>query len=197
MTTTFALQRVAEPASEPITADEAKLWTRIGGSADDTVLARLIAAARQDAERECRRTLFTTTLELRLSAFPSWRIWLPRPRIASITHVKYYDATGTLQTLASTEYDFDAETGILQPAPTKIWPGTQPDRLAAVQVCYVAGWADVASIPSTIKQWIAVRVAQLYEYREEVVVGATVAPVPGVSGLLDEWRVRGFDAAGV
>lgn len=196
MNTTFSLQRVVEPTSEPITAAEAKLWTRIDGTADDAIVTRLIAAARQDAERECRRTLFTTTLELRLGGFPSWRIWLPRPRIASITHVKYYDATGTLQTLASTEYDFDADSGILQPAPTKVWPGTQPDRLGAVQVRYVAGWSDVANIPAAIKQWIAVRCAQLYEHREEVVVGSSVEMVPGVSGLLDEWRVRGFDAAG-
>lgn len=181
--------RVVEPTAEPVSRTEAKLHCRITGTDEDALVDALITSARQQAEQMLRRTLIATTLELRLDEFPAAGvIRLPWRDVSSITHVKYYDTNGTLQTLDSATYQWDA-TGLLLPAPTYSWPGTQPARLGAVQVRYVAGWANAAAVPETIKAWIKVRISTLYERRDEVVVGAAVADLGHVDRLLDRWRV--------
>lgn len=187
MTTT----RITDASSEALTATEVKLHARIDTSADDAIVTRLIAAARLECEAELQRTIMPVTWLKTLDYFPARGIDLLYPTVTAITHVKYYDGSGTLITLDSSAYQLDtySKPAILAPAPGTLWPSTQLERMNAVQITYTAGWADAAAVPTPIKQWMLIRIAQLYEHREEVAAGFSVALMPHVDRLLDGFRV--------
>lgn len=187
--------KVTDATSEPITLAEAKLWTRVDVADDDTLFTGFcIPAARQDAETRLGRTLITTTWQQSLDAFPaSGCIELLYPLLQSVDHVKYYDAAGVQQTWNSANYLLDTtrEPGRLALAPNISWPTTQ-QRINAVEIQYKAGWTAAANVPAAIRQWIALRAATLYEHREMIIAGASVAEVPFVNGLLDGYKVWGL-----
>lgn len=61
---------LASPASEPVSLNEAKLWLRVDNSDEDSLIAELIATARESAEIYTRRSFISQTLQLTLDAFP-------------------------------------------------------------------------------------------------------------------------------
>lgn len=183
--------KVTDATGEPITLAEAKAHLRVTWSKEDALIEALITAARQEAEHQLRRTLLETTWKLVLDAFPACAcIRLHNPKINAVEFVKYYDTAGVLQTLATSVYllDGDSEPGRLCLAPSQSWPSTQ-DRVGAVQVQYTAGWASADDVPQVIKAWIKLRLGTLFEHREQIAAGVSIAEIPFVSGLLDPYRV--------
>ena len=110
-----------------------------------------------------------------------------------MTSIKYLDSAGVQQTLAATEYTLDelSEPGWIVPAYNVTWPDTYA-TINAVEVVYVAGYANAAAVPQSIKQWILLHVGHLYENREATMPGISITPLPFVSGLLDGYRVVNF-----
>lgn len=183
--------KVTDATVEPITLAQAKQWCRVDAGDDDGLFTSLcIPAARQDAERYLRRTLLPTTWRLVLDGFPAGRIELQYPNLLQVTTVKYFDLTGTEQTLPAQAYlvDVVSQPGTIAPAPGSQWPSAQ-DRLNAVSIDYTAGWATPDLVPAAIRMWIALRAATLYEHREMIIAGASVAEVPFVNNLLDGYTV--------
>lgn len=127
--------------------------------------------------------------------FRGGKIDLPFPQLQSVDAVKYTDITGTVQTLAPTLYIVDpiSEPGCITPAPDTYWPDTQ-NRVNAVQISFTTGYGAAAAVPAGIKAWILMRIAALYENREEVAVGSriVVLELPFVDGLLDPYRIAGY-----
>jgi uncharacterized phiE125 gp8 family phage protein len=185
----MTLRLITPPAAEPVTLAEARLHLRADSTDEDTLITSLITAAREECEQKIERSLMTQTWELTQDAF-SRVVVLPRPPIVSITSIKYIDAAGALQTLAPSAYvlDPDSEPGRVVPAFGTSWPATQC-IVNAVKVRYTAGYADAGSIPASIKDWIKVRINTLFEHREQLIAGLTVAQTPFVDGLLDRYRV--------
>ena len=66
----MALIRITAPATEPIDLATAKLHCRVDGTDEDTLIAALIVAAREQAEHETGRALVTQTWEQVHDAFP-------------------------------------------------------------------------------------------------------------------------------
>jgi len=198
------IKLITAPASEPITLDEAKDHLRVDVSEDDALITTLIVAAREAAEHITGRALMQQTWELALDCFHdiedcdlryrigrhAYRINIPKPPLVSITSVKYYDTDGTLQTMASSDYQLDdhSEPARLMPAYGTCWPSTR-DQANAVMIRYVAGYADAASVPQQIKNWMLLRIGMLYENRESVAAGVTLTEVPYVDCLLDAYRI--------
>lgn len=181
------------PTTEPVTPAEAKAHLNIALAfvADDATIARFISEARVDAEKETKRAIMTQTWYLYLDEFPD-EIRVPLPPLASVTSIKYVDSDGATQTLAATEYQIaKGDPAKIMPAYGKSWPGTR-DQYDAVTIEYIAGYASAAAVPEGIKAWILVRVASKYENREATVLGQTVAEIPYVDRLLDEFRVYIF-----
>jgi len=89
------------PAEEPVTVAEIKTHARISGSASDTEIATMIAAARQYAEAELGRWIITQTVDAYFDAFPPC-FYLPP--LQSITSITYIDSNGDSQTLDSSLY---------------------------------------------------------------------------------------------
>jgi len=185
------LKLINAPATEPVTLTEAKAHLRVDGSADDTLITALIVAARQAAEQITGRALITQTWDLMLDAFEP-TIELPMPALQSVTSVKYLDSNGAEQTLASGNYKVDAvsEPGRIIPAYGLDWPATR-DEINSVTVRFVAGYGAAAAVPQPIKQWMLLKIGELYENREGTQTG-TVTAMPFVDALLHPYRILSF-----
>lgn len=115
----------------------------------DAELHRLVKSSVATVERDLRRTLLTRSYRLDTWGFHDIR--LPKPPLASVTHVKYYDSADDLQTLSADAYALDGPTsdnGLLDPP--VLWfrdddVGSlilSTDRPFPLQVTYAAGYGD-------------------------------------------------------
>jgi uncharacterized phiE125 gp8 family phage protein len=187
----MSLKLITAPTAEPLTPAEAKTHLRVTGSDDDAYITALIVAARQAAEHITGRALMPQTWELALDEFED-QIMLPKPPLTSITSVKYVDADGVLQTMDPAGYQLDdhAVPARLVPAYGTSWPSTrtQPN---AVLVRFACGYANAAAVPQEIKSWMLLRIGMLYENREAMIVGVSIAELPHGERLLDAYCVWG------
>lgn len=158
------------PASEPITAAEAKAHCRIDTTDEDTYIGTLIAVAREMVEIDSERAFIEQTLTLTLDRFPEF-IELRRCPIfdADDVVITYIDTAGDTQTLDPAEYRVDdaSEPGRIAPAFGYVWPLTQID-MNAVAVEFTAGYADAAAVPAIAKHAIKLLVGHWHENREAV-----------------------------
>ncbi len=123
-----------------------------------------------------------------------FEITIPLPPLQTIDSIKYYDQAGVLQTLDPSLYLVDTVTEPCRvtPAPGTAWPSTQ-NRINAVEVRFTAGYDDTGDLlPQAIRAWMLMRIADLYENRDAVVMGtrATVVSHPFVDRLLDPYRIK-------
>ena len=191
----MALKLITAPSTYPVTLAEAKLHCRVDIADDDTLITALITAATEMAEQKTGRAIMTQTLELTLDAFPD-AFELTRVPVQSVTSVKYYDTTGAQQTLSNTLYALDAADDFgfayISPVYAGVWPDTR-DQINAVAVRYVAGYADSASVPQSIKNWILLMVSTMYENRETEAYSSravsTTVQMQFVDRLLDRYVV--------
>ena len=164
----FGLTVTTPPASEPLTVAEAKHNLRVEHDTEDLLIDSLIVAAREYVEVVTGRALISQTLRLTLDRFPASCIYLPRPPLVSVSSVAYVNGVGSTITLTNnTDYRYDAysEPGRLEPVTT--WP-IADERLAAVTITYVAGYADADAVPRTIKQAMHLLIGHWYQNREAV-----------------------------
>jgi uncharacterized phiE125 gp8 family phage protein len=140
------------------------------------------------------RALMPQTWELQLDRFPSpEEILLPLSPVISIDSIKYTDVDGVEQTFSASKYSLSLETNwrprvIL--GYDQAWPGTRSVQ-EAVRVRFQAGYAsgnspeDTTGLPSTLKQALLLLIGHMFENREAVVTGLTVAELPmGIRMLL-------------
>ena len=191
----MALKLITPASTYPVTLAEAKLHLRVDTADEDTLITALITAATEMAEQKTGRAIMTQTLELTLDAFPE-AFELTRVPVQSVTSVKYYDTTGTQQTLSNTLYALDAADDFgfahISPVYGGTWPTTR-DQINAVAVRYVAGYADAASVPQSIKNWILLMVSTMYANRETEAYSSravsTTVQMQFVDRLLDRYVV--------
>lgn len=186
------LKLITGPASEPVTLIEAKAHLRVVSTSDDAYITALIVAARQGAEHITGRALMPQTWELALDEFRSL-IVLPKPPFVAVDSVKYVDGDGVLQTLDPASYLVDDynEPARLMPAYAESWPYAR-NQANAVLIRFRAGYSSLETVPEQIKAWMLLRIGTLYANRESVAVGVSVASLPDVDRLLDEYRVWGY-----
>lgn len=214
------LQRTQPPTVEPISLAQAKkhLNQPDDFTDDDTLIEALIAAARDYAEIETGRSLCTQKWRLTLDSFPGpslmgvqfgrgysipkHAIVLERPPVLSIESIQYLDTSSTQQTMPPANYIDPTLGGTVRhdgrpritPVFGQIWPINQP-QIGSVWVNYTAGYGDASAVATEVPgviAWMKLRLASLYENREEIIVGTRVviAPLPFVDRLLDAYTVR-------
>lgn len=180
---------VAQPVAEPVSLAEAKRHLRVDGDDEDALIDLQIAAVRQQVELEARRALVTQTLAVRLEAWPlSGRLALPQPPLQSVTHIKYTDDDGVLQTMSSSDYVVytDPEPGHIVLKSGYNWPSADLQAGESIVVTYVAGYGAATAVPARYKQAILLWLGAWYENRESIIVGTVVATMPmAVRALLD------------
>lgn len=187
----MALQRIAAPAAEPVSLAEAKVHLRVIHDAEDASISRMIRAAREHLDGRdgiLGRALVTQTWELVMDSFPVGPIQIPLPPLQSITSVKYLDADGQEQTLATSDYvvDVASEPGWI--APVDVWPVTF-DTVNAVRIRFVAGYGDASAVPAALAQAILLAVGDLWANRQTG-VDRPLTQNPAFDSLVFPYRVR-------
>jgi uncharacterized phiE125 gp8 family phage protein len=183
------------PIIEPVALSEAKLHCRIDSDDDDVYLVSLIRLARRHIEDTCNIALIEQTWDWYLDTFPlpsiysdtkyhawSWQgysegvLYLPLNPLISVTHIKYVDTDGVNQTWDAANYTVDttARVARIYPAYNVTWPTSVRDYPKAINIQFVAGYADSAqspreyadNVPQELKHAILLLVGHLYKHRE-------------------------------
>lgn len=158
---------VTGPAVEPLLLADVKEHLQILDSTyDDDQITRWIETVRKDGEDYTRRAFITQTWDFRYWAFPPV-ILVPRPRLQSVTSIKYIDTEGNEQTLDSALYDVDiySEPARIEPAYGETWPSTR-DVMNAVTVRGICGYGDAGTdVPAPIRSGMLTYLTSLYAHR--------------------------------
>lgn len=187
------VKRTAVTATWPaVTIDSQQSHGRIDTDTDRALLQDYIEAATDYAEREQNRCLRQATWQAVWDRWPCDGIfYLPFPPLVSVQSVKYIDAGGTLQTLATSYYVLDliSEPGRIRFVQT---PPQSDDRPAAIQVNYTAGHSAATLIPAVTRQAIRVLAQTWHENREAVAAG-NMGQVPlSVTDLLNQNKLLNY-----
>lgn len=165
---------VTAPTEEPLTVAEAEHQTGAPAEVHRQHFMASITAARQFIESRLNRQLVTATWDQKLDRFPSGRecIKLPKAPLQSAA-ITYYDAAGSLQTLATSVYKVvtSREPGEIHLKYGQAWPVTyaEPD---VVIVRFVAGYGAASAVPQGIKQAMKLLVTHWFEDRSAILVGS-------------------------
>lgn len=167
------------PASEPVTAADVKLQSRIDDTASDDLLAIYIAAARGFVESYTGTRLVSQTVLMQGACFADLAA-LPAAPLISVSSVKYLDTDGAEQTLSTDVYEV-ITTGLSPAIRLKVnqtWPAIR-DASDGVRVTAVCGYSEV---PPEIKSALLLMVSKWFDDR-------TVGSVPdGALSLLANVR---------
>lgn len=179
------------PASTVVSLAEAKTFLRIDSDYDDddAYIISLIDVATSVVEEFTRRKLISQTFNIFYDEFPSY-IDLQIGEVASVTHIKYYDTSNSLQTLAASNYDVDTKIrpGRIYESENGDFPDTF-ERPNAVEVEFVVG-ATAGEVPAPIKQAMFIVIGRYYENRQDVVTGTIASELPlMVNHLLTPYRL--------
>ena len=187
----MAIVMLTEPTVEPITLQEAKDHLRVDSSTDDAGISETITTARRQVESITGRPLITQTHTLYDDSLFGY-VCL-KPSLQSVTSVKYLDGSGVQQTFTDYAIDSTPPTGVVYPSWGNSWPSPRGDR-NSVEIEFIAGYGDVPQdVPAPIRSAILLLVGHLYENREPVVIGSSVAVVPmAVEYLLGPYQVVRF-----
>lgn len=161
------LELTTEPATEPVTLAEMKLWLKIDSdTTDDDLITSLIETARKKAEQYCNRAFIDQTWTMSLDSQP-FEIYLPKGYLDSVTSVTVYADDGTTTAQSSDDYQVvTGEGGMLFLESGNTWTTTTRPRDLMRVVFKVGYGASADDVPEGIRTGIKQLVAQMYEDRE-------------------------------
>lgn len=177
------IQTVA-PLAEPLSLVEVKAFLRILDDTDDLLLGTLITAIRSHVENITNRQLGSATFELYDRLLINT---LPKNPITSIEKIEYMDSDYNYVEMDTSNYYLFEKNGVGHIKYDE-FPSLE-DHEKAVKVTFVSGYDTT---PEVIKQYMKVKIATLYENREEFVIGANIASFGGdfIENLLSSYKIR-------
>lgn len=190
-----SLEQSTPPVSEPLALGDLKAYLNYEDDDQDSLITSLGQAARSYGEQATRRAFITQTWQGHFKDAPAdSTIWLPRPKIASVVSVKYYDDANTEQTLDPSNYHvITGENGRIL---VTEWPtvhATRPDRY---QVNWTSGYGAAGTdLPEDLIVAMKQLVNFWFDNRSPDVRGATFIgkdaqiPTP-VRILFDNYKVQ-------
>lgn len=198
------MSQISQPTYQPVTLRQAhkhlRLFTEYGKHPDDDLIEVYIGAATGAAEDYLQRYLSQRQLRLKRDDFPTENmdgvtiITLPVYPVLSVDSITYVDPEGNTQTLTGYEVDsasVPARIRVVEPPDVK-------EGLSNLTINVTVGYGSNTSppsadlIPSVIKHAILMMVGQMYEHRENVVVGTIATELPKTfEYLLHPHRVIG------
>lgn len=195
------LKLITAPAIPAVSLADAKLQLRVDNTDDDTFITSLLNECINFVQEHCGIQLITATYEQYLDEFPSDNTFFylkKNPVQNPITSIKYYDAAGVLQTLATDQYWID-ENNI----PAKImlrnsvtdFPDTEDERPNAVIVRFKAGYGDaVTSVPENIIRALKLLINTWYDNRttQKFGEGSGMDIPQAVLSLLNQNKISEF-----
>lgn len=193
------LKLITPPPFEPLTLAEVKEYLRVTHDDEDGAVARAFSAAVGWADGPdgfLQRALVDQTWELTLDSFPAHEILIPLPPLIEIVNVFYDDGGGVQQIVDPGGYSVDAvnEPGWIVPVGS--WPATF-DGINSVRIRFRAGYVDasqspsVGEVPKDIEQALLIYASSMFDNRDVLVIGQTVAQAPwSAEQLLRRRRVE-------
>jgi uncharacterized phiE125 gp8 family phage protein len=175
------------PLVEPVTLEEIKLFARIDGDTENSLLNSLIVSARILTENYLNRALIEQTITARMDYWPGDEVVLPRPPLLSVISIQTLDENDTASTYSSDNYFLDSYN---EPGKVIIKDGVEPPQnteryQGGFQIIYKAGYGDsAADVPETIKTCIKQLITQMYENR-----AVFEEPPTEIKGILDSYRI--------
>lgn len=172
---------LAGPAIEPVTLAEAKAHLRVDDTAEDGLIATLIAAARIHLEGTTARALIAQSWRLVLDSWPPDRIVpLPVGPLISLTAITAYDDAGDPHDISLAQVMPEtaiAPARLLLPQTVAGMPELR-DR-QGIEVDYVAGYGtDAEDVPADLRQALLQLVGYWYENRDAVLIAGSGSVVP-------------------
>ena len=171
------LERITAPASEPVTLAEAKLYLRVDGTSEDSLISDLIVAARMSAETWLKLSLITQSWKLVYNDYLDDEVVLPMPPVTSVSSVVVTNRDATTQVILATNYYLNA-------AKRKLLFDNYVSGFS-IEINYNTGYGAAAQIPQPIKYGILAHIAALYD--ERGLIGQENLP-PQVSALYSPYR---------
>lgn len=159
------LKRLTTPTDMAITLEEARLFLRVEYTDDDELITSMVKGATVVAQAFINQQITECQYALALSSFQK-EVSLLSP-VKTIDSVKYYDTTNTLQTIDGSNYylmDFGLPNKLIFTEGVSINTYNRPD---AIQITFTSG---MTTVPSDIIQWVRIRIASMYQFREQFVV---------------------------
>lgn len=180
-----------EPVIEPITVEELKLFGRIDGDDEDSLISDFIISARLATEQYLRRSLITRTIQASLDYWLENQLDLPMPPLISVSKVATVDEDGT-----ETEYDSDNYYVVTDSVPGKVIiksgitkPYNYDREKGGIIVEYTAGYGtNRDDVPNPIRIGIMLWAMNIYENR--VIQND---PPPEALASLSLFRVERFE----
>ena len=177
---------------------DVKAHLRVSWTSEDSYITTLIRSAYNIAEGYTNLSLIPKTHEMFLDRFPNsydgskedeWLDLVNSCGGLSITTIKYYDADNVYTTWNSSNYNVD-EPGItwgrVYPKVDKVFPSTA-DRPQAVEVKYDTGFDNATAgdvLPDAIRAAILILIGNLYENRQDNIVGRIASELPMTAKVL-------------
>lgn len=181
---------VVEPATEPVSLDQAKEFLRLIGDEYDTELGGFITTAREHVENVTGTRLVEQTVELQADAWSDFEL-LPIGPATAIVSIKYDDSEGVEQDLDTAVFEL-CGAGLRRGIRTKVgqaWPSGLRSASGVIRVQLQVGYA---TLPKTIWATILRVIADLFTFRETATIGAgssTVSSSTKVDDLLANHRI--------
>ena len=179
----MSMQLITEPAIEPVTLDEAKLFLRIDTTDDDALLASLITAARRLIEQTTRKCLLQQTWRFGLDRWPvATLLRLPLAPLMSLSMVTVMDGAGNrvAQSLANFQIN---PTSVPPTIQAKTVPTSGAACEGGIQIDAAFGYGSTAaSVPQPLRVAVLMVLARFYEMRGQgdlalpVAVQTLIAP---------------------
>jgi len=181
------------PAVEPVTIDEVKLHLRVDGDDEILLIANLIQAARETVENLCG-PLITQTWYQYEDGFPAGAVInIGKPRLLTVTSLKYTDTDESTTTFSSDYYDVN----IVDEYRPKIvlkdeysWPTDTLTEVNPVEIIFTCGYgASASSVPAMLRQAMLLLIGHWSEERQIMTVGKIINTIPwNVEALMANYR---------
>jgi len=101
-------------------------------------------------------------------------VYVSKAPVTAISSVKYYDSNETLQTMVNgTDYVYSLES---EPAMVKFLtvPNVSTKKIYAYEIEFTGGWEAIEDVPTDIKIAVLMAVSDMYEMRNNSVVGVSL-----------------------
>lgn len=188
----MGLKLKTAPTGYLLTLTEAKAHLNVLSDLDDDLILFLIGVATEQAEEITNRQLMRSTYEMTMDILPD-RFEIKKPPLNAVEKIEYIpDGSDSYVLLDTSKYmvDTTVEPGVVIRRKDATYP-TISWMVNAVRVTFTAGYADAEAVPKSIKQWMMIRIATLFEHREEIVVGVSVTPIQNNYNdyLISKYRV--------
>ena len=146
-------------------------------TAEDDLIRSYLRAAGNYFETCTNIVISESTWEGYLDGWPSLDlITINKNPLASITKIEYYNADNVLTLLPTADYIVDTTD-----YPCRIQLEEKPslyNRIGAVKITFVSGFASMAAVDERIKQAVRILVTECEQDRASYVVGHTVNSLP-------------------